>query len=90
MVKHVIFAKRDSPAANVKNANQITSVIRHAKVCIKIGFRKVNLIFHSSECNCNPDGSTALQCDANGDCACKDGFDGKTCDACKERFTGNV
>ena len=50
---------------------------------------KVTLSF-VSECGCNPDGSTSLQCDANGNCTCKDGFGGKQCDLCKkEGFTGS-
>ena len=33
-----------------------------------------------SECQCNKDGSTTLECDENGDCTCKDGYAGKKCD----------
>ena len=34
-----------------------------------------------SECQCNPDGSTTLECNNNGDCTCKDGYSGTKCDA---------
>ena len=31
-----------------------------------------------------------MQCDANGNCTCKDGFGGEQCDVCKEEgFTGS-
>ena len=50
---------------------------------------KKYILFSVSECNCNSNGSTTLQCDADGDCACIGGFDGKTCDICKERLTGS-
>ena len=44
-------------------------------------FGKSILAFPSvSECKCNPEGSTTLQCDAIGACTCKDGFDGERCD----------
>ena len=85
----IVLAKMDLMVKPVMNANQITSVFRHAKVCLKKWFSKSQPNPSVSDCNCYPDGSTALQCDADGDCACKDGFDGKTCDACKEGFTGN-
>ena len=33
-----------------------------------------------SECKCNPDGSTTLECGKNnGDCSCKEGFTGIKC-----------
>ena len=54
-----------------------------------IGFWTVILSF-VSECKCNTDNSASLQCDANGNCTCKDGFGGEQCDVCKEEgFTGS-
>ena len=41
-----------------------------------------------SECDCHSAGST-LDCDINGDCICKNGFDGNQCDRCTEGFIGN-
>ena len=98
----IALAKGDSQAANVMNANQkslvtnamhahqITSIIRHVKVCLNNCFLKSHPNPSVSECGCNSDGSTSLQCDANGNCTCKDGFGGKQCDVCKEEgFTGS-
>ena len=36
-------------------------------------------------CECNPDGSTTLQCNLyTGDCLCKPNIDGRHCDQCME------
>ena len=43
-----------------------------------------------SECNCNQDGSSSLQCDDNGVCNCKDGFTGSKCDNCVPNVIGNM
>ena len=37
-----------------------------------------------SACNCDPMGSTDLQCDAYGYCPCRPNIDGRRCDRCKE------
>ena len=50
----------------------------------QLDFKNINLIpSYVSECNCNPDGSTTLQCDGNGDCTCKDGYSGSKCVKCE-------
>lgn len=36
------------------------------------------------ECNCDPVGSTDLQCDANGQCPCLENVEGVKCERCKE------
>ena len=85
MAKHVMLVKRDSLVTNVMNANQTTLIIHHVKVCLNNWiFKKIKLIpSYVSECNCNPDGSTTLQCDGNGDCTCKDGYSGSKCVKCE-------
>ena len=43
-----------------------------------------------SECKCNPNGSTTMECDGvNGNCICKEGFTGTKCNECKPRITGD-
>ncbi|KAM9306899.1 laminin subunit gamma-3 [Pholidichthys leucotaenia] len=39
-----------------------------------------------SSCNCNVNGSTSLQCDAEGRCGCRDGVTGDKCDTCQAGF----
>ena len=41
------------------------------------------------DCNCNTDGSESLQCDENGQCKCKPGFTGLTCNECSTGFEGD-
>ena len=41
------------------------------------------------ECQCNQDGSASMNCDANGDCICKEGYTGKKCDACMPNVIGD-
>ena len=43
-----------------------------------------------SECNCNPDGSITLECNAKGICTCKVGFTGSKCDECKPNIIGDT
>ena len=45
--------------------------------------------FSFSECKCNPEGSTALDCDNNGHCSCKEGFTGIKCDECLPNVVGD-
>ena len=43
-----------------------------------------------SECKCNPNGSTTMECDGvNGNCICKEGFTGTKCNECKPKITGD-
>lgn len=43
------------------------------------------------ECECNPDGSEALQCDpVNGQCPCVEGITGLKCDRCDRGTTGEL
>ena len=96
MSMEIARARRDSPEANVMNANQISlgksvthvmkpsTTIHHARVCPNnqsLFSSKSILYSHPSisECKCNPDGSTTLECDDNGDCSCKEGFSGSKC-----------
>ena len=51
------------------------------------GYVRLNnwfIVFNQSypilECQCNPDGSTTLECNDNGDCSCKDEYVGQKCD----------
>ena len=101
MSMEIARARRDSPEANVMNANQISLgksvthvmkpslTIRHARVCPKswfMFFLKINTYSVSiSDCKCNPDRATSLECDDNGDCTCKDGYAGQKCD-----FNGKI
>ena len=77
------------------NANQIslgTSVTHVLKASLIIHLAKVDLLkivlwlsenqsYPSiSDCKCNPDGSTTLECNENGDCDCKSGYAGQKCD----------
>ena len=95
----IAHAIRDSQEANVMNANQtslgksVTHVLipslifHHARVHLSkqlvYCILKPNPIL---ECKCNPDGSTTLECDSNGDCSCKNGFVGQKCDASGKTF----
>ena len=106
MLMEIALARRDSLEANVMNANQtslgksVTHVmkpsltIRHARVCPKswfMFFLKINTYSVSiSDCNCNPGGSITLECNDNGDCACKNGYAGQKCDKCKPNMTGET
>ena len=47
---------------------------------IRFFFLKRKYLSSVSECNCNPVGSTTLECNTDGYCTCKDGFFGKQCD----------
>ena len=84
-------AGRDSSEANAMHVNQISlvtnvtsakqpfSTTQYAKVCAKNMFLENQFYSFISECQCNPDGSTTLECNGNGDCTCKDGYDGQKC-----------
>ena len=41
------------------------------------------------DCQCNPDGSTTLDCDNNGDCSCRVEYAGMKCDECKPNYIGD-
>ena len=66
---------------------QLSIVSRYIKAEVKIQLLKHR--YSVSDCQCDPNASTSLECDANGNCACKDGFSGKKCNACKGGFTGS-
>ena len=72
----------ESKETNVMNAHQNFMDTQIAKVCLLIfvmGFILNVIVF--LECDCNPDGSTTLECNVlNGDCTCKEGFGGSKCD----------
>ena len=59
---------------------------------LKIGFwlSKNQSCPSISDCNCNPGGSITLECNDNGDCACKNGYAGQKCDKCKPNMTGET
>ena len=41
-----------------------------------------------SDCGCNSEGSTSLQCSSTGKCNCKSNIDGNKCDTCKSSYFG--
>ena len=38
------------------------------------------------ECGCDPLGATDNQCDASGQCVCREGVEGEKCDRCKAGY----
>ena len=47
-------------------------------------------LFSISECICNINGSTSLDChEDNGKCSCKDGYTGIKCDGCMPNVVGD-
>ena len=42
--------------------------------------------FKFAVCQCSVTGSLGSECDPNGKCMCKDGYDGDKCDQCKNGF----
>ena len=98
----IAFARRDSQAANVMNANptslvttvinanQLISIIHCVKVCLSNCFLKSRSCFSISECVCNPNGSTTLECGKdNGVCSCKERFVGIKCNDCIPNVVGD-
>ena len=72
---------------NVLHVNPPTLVTQVAKVCsITFLVESVQNAPLFSECKCNPDGSTTLECGAMGECTCKNGFSGNKCDTCAAGF----
>ena len=41
-----------------------------------------------SVCFCHSEGSPTSSCDVNGNCNCKNGFDGEKCDQCDISYGG--
>ena len=41
---------------------------------------------HVLACECDPEGSTELSCNADGICACKDNIEGDQCKTCKPGY----
>ena len=63
----------------------------NAKVCVfpifdytQTSFSNNNL--HLLACECDPEGSTELNCNADGICSCKDNVEGDQCKACKPGY----
>ena len=49
-----------------------------------------SIFFSISECVCNSDGSTSLDCDEDyGNCSCKEGFGGIKCHECMPNVIGD-
>ena len=45
------------------------------------------ILLHISECKCDPEGSTTLDCERiNGDCSCKERVTGIKCDECMPNY----
>ena len=104
MAVNVISVKKDSQATNVMNVNLISlvmTVINASQIiliihCVKVNLnksyfhKKINIIFAISECVCNSDGSTSLDCDEDyGSCSCKEGFAGIKCHKCMPHVFGD-
>ena len=50
-------------------------------LCFGINCPQIYNLFFFLECSCNPEGSKSLYCDEqSGQCDCKQGFQGKSCD----------
>ena len=77
--KHCLPGHYNYPTCKSKQSNNIG----HEMAWLSCNHASV------SECECNIDGSTILECNDNGKCTCKDGFEGKKCDTCKVGFTGS-
>ena len=77
---------------NVLPVNPHTLVFQVAKVCLicNLFWGSILNVVLLSECKCNPDGSTTMECDGvNGDCTCKEGFTGTKCHECKPSISGD-
>ena len=79
----------------MKIARKIISEINpdNAKVCnskIKrqLSFKFNFLRFFEIVCGCDSNGSTTLQCNANGKCNCQVGYSGDKCNQCAADYFG--
>lgn len=74
----------------VRNARKtITSIRSPTNVSPVIVIQLVSLLFLftvHSQCQLIHTGSISLQCSGNGQCACKNGVDGKQCDRCAANY----
>ena len=102
MAVNVISVKKDSQAINAMNANllslvtivsnasQIISIIHCVKVCLNESYFSIIHNFSISECVCNSNGSTSLDCDEDyGNCSCREGFAGIKCHECRPNVVGD-
>ena len=78
---------------SVTNVNQASLIFHLVKKVCQIDdscfFGKSKLCYFS-ECKCNSDGSTTLECGKiNGNCSCNKGFAGLKCDECIPNVIGD-
>ena len=76
---------------SVLPVNPLTLDFQVAKVCpffVQLESILLTKVILISECKCDPKGSASLECDANGDCTCKQGFIGSKCDECQADIIG--
>ena len=67
---------------------RLSILSRRLSKLIKHTYFLKSIVF--SDCKCNPDGSTTMECGKiNGDCSCKEGYAGIKCDKCKPNVNGD-
>ena len=87
-----VFANAKA-ALKVKNVMtaKIIATAKIAKVCIfqlSIFVQLFYCFYYSADCQCDQAGSTTQQCENDGKCTCKEGFDGPKCAECADKFYG--
>ena len=53
------------------------------KACAVLTLISLSFVCKPTACNCDPMGSTSMQCHSNGTCPCRQGFVGYKCDKCE-------